>query len=85
MACKTALRIVFTAAFAAAALSSPKNRNNPNLSPAEIRFGLSCLGTPEGTRYIMVSPGPYPARNSPPDCFIKMFESCPVIQKGAVK
>ena len=27
-----------------------KNRNNPNLSSTEIRFGLSCLGTPEGTR-----------------------------------
>ena len=35
--------------------SSPKNKNNPNPSPAEVRFGLSCLGTPEGTRYIMVS------------------------------
>ena len=30
--------------------SSPKYKNNPNPSPAEIRFGLSCLGTPEGTR-----------------------------------
>ena len=35
--------------------SSPKNKNNPNPSPAEIRFGLFCFGTPEGTRYIMVS------------------------------
>ena len=35
--------------------SSPRNKNNPNPSPAEIRFGLFCFGTPEGTRYIMVS------------------------------
>ena len=33
----------------------PKSKNNPNPSPAEIRFGLFCFGTPEGTRYIMVS------------------------------
>ena len=35
--------------------SSPKYKNNPNPSPTEIRFGLSCLGTPEGTRCTMVS------------------------------
>ena len=30
--------------------SSPKYENNPNPSPTEIRFGLFCFGTPEGTR-----------------------------------
>ena len=30
--------------------SSPMNKNNPNPSPAEVRFGLFCFGTPEGTR-----------------------------------
>ena len=30
--------------------SSPKYKNNPNPSPTEIRFGLFCFGTPEGTR-----------------------------------
>ena len=52
---KTVHRTVFTAAYAAAALSSPRYKNNPNPSPTEIRFGLLTLGTPEGTRHIMVS------------------------------
>ena len=30
--------------------SSPRYKNNPNPSPTEIRFGLFCFGTPEGTR-----------------------------------
>ena len=30
--------------------SSPKYKNNPNLSPIEIRFGLFFFGTPKGTR-----------------------------------
>ena len=28
----------------------PKNKNNPNPSPTEIRFGLFFFGTPKGTR-----------------------------------
>ena len=37
--------------------------------------GIWIFGTPEGTRFIMVSPGPYPARNSPPDCFVPSLRS----------